>query len=236
MCVVYNSVVTIILLCFGLGLAFPRIVQDSGLSRILRPVSRGKGKSSIPYSVVPRKKRNPFPHKHVPRKYSKARSRTNKSCDRIPMVLAMTKAPLGTERYPKSPSQAGKRSGLPGGRWGKVRVCLPRDGNGTGKVRSHLVDGTGRESTISWPDGIMERFWNRSRNRSGTLSGEEKERLLLSLLKADLTTRLARPSQSQADRGSCWERQLIEVVTGLAKPARSPCLVQCTAVVESLGI
>ena len=36
-----------------------------------------------------------------------------------------------------------------------------------GKAGSHLVDGTGRESTISWRDGIMERVGNRSGNRSG---------------------------------------------------------------------
>ena len=36
-----------------------------------------------------------------------------------------------------------------------------------GKAGSHLVDGTGRESTISW-DGIMERVGNRSGNRWGT--------------------------------------------------------------------
>ena len=49
-------------------------------------------------------------------------------------------------------------------------------------------------------------------------------RLPLSLLRADLTSRLARPSRAQASRGSRWERQQIELVTGLADPARRQCL------------
>ena len=45
-----------------------------------------------------------------------------------------------------------------------------------------------------------------------------------SLLRAGLTSRLVRPSRAQARRSSCWKRQQIEVVIGLANPARSLCL------------
>ena len=40
-----------------------------------------------------------------------------------------------------------------------------------GEAVSHLVDGTGRESTICLSDGIMERAGNRAGNRSDTKLG-----------------------------------------------------------------
>ena len=49
---------------------------------------------------------------------------------------------------------------------------------------------------------------------------EHKNRgTLPSLLRADLTSRLVRPSRAQASRGSCWERQQMAVVIGLANLA-----------------
>ena len=51
---------------------------------------------------------------------------------------------------------------------GKVSRLLTTGREWDGKAGSHLVDVTGRESTISWREVIMKRVGNRSRNRSGT--------------------------------------------------------------------
>ena len=49
-------------------------------------------------------------------------------------------------------------------------------------------------------------------------NGRDPPRLPLG---ADLTSRLARPSRAQASRGSCWEREGIELVAWLVNPASS---------------
>ena len=51
---------------------------------------------------------------------------------------------------------------------GKCSNLLTAGRGWDGKAGSHLIDGTGPDSTISWRDGIMERVGNRSGNLSGT--------------------------------------------------------------------
>ena len=86
----------------------------------------------------------------------------------FPRACAVPKASVGTGRYCLARRRRKKFWVVPGDGTGKGSCLLTAEREWDGNAGSHSVDGTGRESTISWRDAIIEQGGNSSENRSGT--------------------------------------------------------------------